>query len=93
MLKGVQRRVLRGVDAARPTVYRGRPFQIEAAIAFGGDLPADESARVIRFANRVPLLFQQSAVQFELQGRRRDAVEELRAAAAARRPSRRAARR
>jgi DNA topoisomerase-6 subunit B len=42
-------------------VYRGRPFQIEAAIAFGGDLPADQSARVIRFANRVPLLFQQSA--------------------------------
>jgi DNA topoisomerase-6 subunit B len=34
---------------------------IEAAIAFGGDLPADDSARVIRFANRVPLLFQQSA--------------------------------
>jgi len=42
-------------------VYRGRPFQIEAAIAFGGDLPADQTARVIRFANRVPLLFQQSA--------------------------------
>jgi DNA topoisomerase-6 subunit B len=42
-------------------VYRGRPFQIEAAIAFGGELPGDDSARVIRFANRVPLLFQQSA--------------------------------
>src|SRR5262249_18557981 len=42
-------------------VYRGRPFLIEAAMAFGGELPADESARVIRFANRVPLLFQQSA--------------------------------
>src|SRR5262249_20348565 len=44
-----------------PEVYRGRPFIIEAAIAFGGDLPADEPARVIRFANRVPLLYQQSA--------------------------------
>src|SRR5262249_29038234 len=42
-------------------VYRGRPFLIESAIAFGGELPADDSARVIRFANRVPLLFQQSA--------------------------------
>src|SRR5207249_9348075 len=31
------------------------------AIAFGGELPADDTARVIRFANRVPLLFQQSA--------------------------------
>jgi len=44
-----------------PTVYRGRPFIIEAALAYGGDLPGDESARVIRFANRVPLLYQQSA--------------------------------
>jgi len=43
-----------------PAVYRGNPFQIEAAIAFGGDLPADQPARVIRFANRVPLLYQQS---------------------------------
>ncbi len=42
-------------------VYRGRPFLIEAAIAYGGDLPGDEPARVVRFANRVPLLFQQSA--------------------------------
>ncbi len=42
-------------------VYRGRPFLIEAAVAFGGELKADEPARVIRFANRVPLLFQQSA--------------------------------
>ncbi len=44
-----------------PSVYRGRPFIIEAAMAFGGDLPADEPARVIRFANRVPLQYQQSA--------------------------------
>lgn len=44
-----------------PEVYRGRPFIIEAALAFGGQLPGDESARVIRFANRVPLLYQQSA--------------------------------
>jgi DNA topoisomerase-6 subunit B len=44
-----------------PAVYRGNPFQIEAAIAFGGDLPGEEPARVLRFANRVPLLYQQSA--------------------------------
>jgi len=44
-----------------PAVYRGRPFIIEAALAYGGDLPGDESARVIRFANRVPLQYQQSA--------------------------------
>ncbi|MEM9082272.1 MAG: DNA topoisomerase VI subunit B [Planctomycetota bacterium] len=44
-----------------PSVYRGRPFLIEAGIAFGGDLPGDESAQVFRFANRVPLQYQQSA--------------------------------
>ncbi|TVQ57116.1 MAG: DNA topoisomerase VI subunit B [Phycisphaerales bacterium] len=44
-----------------PAVYRGNPFQIEVGIAFGGDLPNEDHARVIRFANRVPLLYQQSA--------------------------------
>lgn len=44
-----------------PTVYRGNPFLIECGMAFGGALAADEAARVIRFANRVPLLYQQSA--------------------------------
>jgi DNA topoisomerase-6 subunit B len=44
-----------------PAVYRGNPFQIETAIAYGGNLPADDSARVLRFANRVPLLYLQSA--------------------------------
>jgi DNA topoisomerase VI subunit B len=48
-------------SSREPDVYRGRPFVIETAIAFGGELPADDTARVIRFANRVPLLFQQSA--------------------------------
>ncbi len=60
MLKGV-RAEFYAASSRDAAVYRGRPFQIEAAIAFGGDLPCDESARVIRFANRVPLLFQQSA--------------------------------
>ncbi len=56
-----------------PAVYRGNPFQIEVGMAFGGQLGSldasngdDKSkqpttARVIRFANRVPLLYQQSA--------------------------------
>ncbi len=60
LLKGV-RAEFYAASSRSPEVYRGRPFQIEAAIAFGGDLPADDSARVIRFANRVPLQFQQSA--------------------------------
>jgi DNA topoisomerase-6 subunit B len=44
-----------------PSVYRGNPFQVEVGIAFGGNLPADELATLHRFANRVPLLYQQSA--------------------------------
>jgi len=44
-----------------PAVYRGRPFVIEAGVAFGGNLPGEEPAQVYRFANRVPLLYQQSA--------------------------------
>lgn len=44
-----------------PAVYRGNPFQIEVALAYGGDQPKDKQARIMRFANRVPLLFQQGA--------------------------------
>lgn len=49
-----------------PAVYRGNPFLIEVALAYGGALAATnqdgqyEPARIIRFANRVPLLYQQS---------------------------------
>ena len=44
-----------------PTVYRGNPFQVEVGLAFGGDLPADGLVTLYRFANRVPLLYQQGA--------------------------------
>ena len=44
-----------------PSVYRGNPFQIEAGLAYGGSLPAEGLARLLRYANRVPLLYQQSA--------------------------------
>ena len=44
-----------------PAVYRGNPFVIEAAIAYGGNMEADKSIDISRFANRVPLLYQQGA--------------------------------
>ncbi len=44
-----------------PAVYRGNPFQIEAGLAYGGSIGAEGLARVLRYANRVPLLYQQSA--------------------------------
>lgn len=39
-----------------PAVYRGWPFQIEVGIAYGGSI---EESKLMRFANRVPLLYQQ----------------------------------
>ncbi len=60
MLKGVKAEFYTA-STRNPAVYRGNPFQIEAAIAFGGKLPGDQQARIIRYANRVPLLYQQSA--------------------------------
>lgn len=43
-----------------PSVYRGNPFIIEAALAYGGaEQESDAPARVLRIANRVPLLYQQ----------------------------------
>jgi len=60
-----------------PSVYRGNPFHIEVGLAWGGKRadaedegenggsarePEDEPlANLLRFANRVPLLYQQSA--------------------------------
>lgn len=43
-----------------PAVYRGNPFQVEAAAAYGGSIPADGPISLMRFANRVPLLYQQA---------------------------------
>lgn len=45
----------------RPEVYRGNPFLIEVGLAYGGDLPAEEPVTLFRYANRVPLQYQQGA--------------------------------
>jgi DNA topoisomerase-6 subunit B len=45
----------------RPTVYRGNPFLIEVGLAYGGQLPADQTITAYRYANRVPLQYQQGA--------------------------------
>lgn len=42
-----------------PAVYGGHPFQVEVGIVYGGDLPANQSVELLRYANRVPLLYQQ----------------------------------
>jgi DNA topoisomerase-6 subunit B len=42
-----------------PVVYAGNPFQVEVGIVFGGELSKDSQVEILRFANRVPLLYQQ----------------------------------
>ena len=49
-----------------PSVYRGNPFQVEAGIAYARpgqneDLGEQEPVRVLRFANRAPLLYMAGA--------------------------------
>ncbi len=45
-----------------PEVYRGNPFQVEAGLAYArpsaeAELSADDPVRLLRFANKVPLLY------------------------------------
>jgi DNA topoisomerase-6 subunit B len=48
------------ITASRPpSVYSGNPFQVEVGLVYGGKLPKEEPIKILRFANRVPLLYQQ----------------------------------
>jgi DNA topoisomerase-6 subunit B len=42
-------------------VHGGDPFVVEAGIAYGGDLKAEGAVDLLRFANRVPLVYQRGA--------------------------------
>ncbi|WP_160134597.1 DNA topoisomerase VI subunit B [Halococcus salsus] len=42
-------------------VHGGDPFIVEAGIAYGGELQAEGSVQLMRFANRVPLVYQRGA--------------------------------
>jgi len=65
LLKGLKKEINAEFYAAvsrSPEVYRGIPFSIEVAVAYGGNnFPPDELIKIIRFANKVPLIYQQSA--------------------------------
>ncbi|WP_324758976.1 DNA topoisomerase VI subunit B [Haloarcula montana] len=43
------------------SVHGGDPFIVEAGIAYGGDIPVEGNIDVMRFANRVPLVYQRGA--------------------------------
>ena len=64
LIKGLKNEIKADFYAANsrsPAVYRGFPYIVECAVAYGGDLAKDETAKLMRFANRVPLLYQQGA--------------------------------
>jgi DNA topoisomerase-6 subunit B len=65
LIEGLKRRFSRAdfyISATRPpAVYRGNPFVVEAGLAYGGELPLDEPAEIMRLANRVPLQYQPKA--------------------------------
>ena len=42
-------------------VHGGDPFIVEAGIAYGGEIPAEGEIELLRFANRVPLVYQRGA--------------------------------
>ncbi|MGD8414170.1 MAG: DNA topoisomerase VI subunit B [Candidatus Latescibacterota bacterium] len=65
MIKSLEREVDADFYSAvtrPPAVYRGNPFQVEVALAYGGNwMASDEIIQLYRFANRAPLTYQQSA--------------------------------
>ncbi len=42
-----------------PSVTQGNPFQVEVGLIFGNDMASDKPVEILRFANRVPLMYQQ----------------------------------
>ncbi len=43
------------------SVYSGNPFLVEVGLGFGGELEKESRVEILRFANRVPLVYQQGA--------------------------------
>ena len=43
------------------SVYSGNPFLVEVGLGYGGELEKESRVEILRFANRVPLVYQQGA--------------------------------
>jgi len=44
-----------------PATYSGHPFIVEAAVAYGGNIPKRNDFVLYRFANRIPLLYDEAS--------------------------------
>jgi DNA topoisomerase-6 subunit B len=49
------------VHQRKPAAYSGFPFIVEAGIAYGGGIPNTGGILLYRFANRIPLLFDEAS--------------------------------
>ena len=49
------------VHQRKPATYAGHPFIIEVGIAYGGEIPKRGNFVVYRFANRIPLLYDEAS--------------------------------
>jgi DNA topoisomerase-6 subunit B len=45
----------------KPESYGGHPFIVEAAVAWGGQIPPVEKPILLRYANKIPLLYDEGA--------------------------------
>jgi DNA topoisomerase-6 subunit B len=49
------------VSQRKPSTYAGHPFIVETAIAYGGNIPKKDDIIVYRFANKIPLLYDEAS--------------------------------
>jgi DNA topoisomerase-6 subunit B len=49
------------VHQRRPSTYAGHPFIVEVGIAYGGDVPKIGRFVIYRFANKIPLLYDEAS--------------------------------
>ena len=45
----------------RPSAYSGHPFIVEIGIAYGGEIPSSDEPILLRYTNRVPLLYSEKS--------------------------------
>jgi DNA topoisomerase-6 subunit B len=49
------------VHQRKPSTYAGHPFIVEMAMAYGGDVPKRGTFVIYRFANKIPLLYDEAS--------------------------------
>jgi DNA topoisomerase-6 subunit B len=49
------------VHQRKPATYAGHPFIVEVGLAYGGEIPKRGNFIIYRFANRIPLLYDEAS--------------------------------